>query len=99
MSEPSALPIAGDAISGSAIVASWGVIVMGYAAPAGTIMATVASLAAAIFYAIQVYESKFIQGWIAGRLAARIAKLTVEIAQLQAKAKVTATVIETLQSK
>ena len=85
----------GDVVSGGAIVFSWFSYFTGVVTP---LVALAASLIAMSFYAIQIYESAFVREWLESRRLKRISQLTIEIAALEAKAKVTATAREVLRA-
>ena len=96
MSSPIIHPGVGDIVSGVAIAVSWGMVVTGYAAP---IFAVTASAVAIIFYCIQIYDSRIVQGVLKRRRESRISALTIEIARLKAKADVVSTTIDMLKNK
>ena len=85
----------GDVVSGGAIIFSWINVFTGTVTP---LIALVASFVAMVFYGIQIYESDFVRNWLEIRRRNRIAKLTIEIAALEAKARVTATAREVLRA-
>lgn len=84
----------GDVVSGGAIIYTWFAVFSGITTP---IIALLASVVAIAFYSIQIYESTFVINWLNARRTRRIAKLTVEIASLEAQARVTATAREVLR--
>lgn len=86
----------GDVASGAAILLSWATLLTGTITP---IVALLASILAAVFYIIQISESAFVKNWAERRRQARIARLTVEIASLQATVKVTETAREVMKQQ
>ena len=84
-----------DSISVVAVVASWVLIFTGYAAP---VFAMLASIVAAIYYGIQIYDSNSIQRWLAARKQRRIDKLAIDAVHLAARAEAKRAVVALIKN-